>query len=56
MCAHAYYSLYNRDYRIAGKFGGFAIYITTTKLKSSKISYLHINYYTYGDPVLNRQI
>ena len=28
--------------RIAGKFGGLAVYITTAKLKSAKISYLHI--------------
>ena len=29
-------------YRIAGNFGGLAVYITTVKLKSAKISYLHI--------------
>ena len=28
-------------YRIAGKFGDLAVYITTTKLKSAKISYSH---------------
>ena len=36
------------------KFGSLAVYITTAKLKSAKMSYLHI--YAYGDPVLNRQI
>ena len=30
------------EYRIAGKFGGLAVYITTAKLKSAKISYSHI--------------
>ena len=34
--SHNYY-----NFRIAGKFGGLAVYITTTKLKSAKISYLH---------------
>ena len=34
------------------KFGSLVVYITTTKLKSAKISYSH----TYGDPVPNRQI
>ena len=29
-------------YRIAGKFGGLAVYVTTAKLKSTKISYSHI--------------
>ena len=29
------------NYHIAGKFGGLAVYITTTKLKSAKISYSH---------------
>ena len=29
-------------YCIAGKFGGLAVYITTAKLKSAKISYSHI--------------
>ena len=29
--AHAYYSLYNCDYHITGKFGGLAVYITTAK-------------------------
>ena len=28
-------------YRIARKFGGLAVYITTAKLKSAKISYSH---------------
>ena len=28
-------------YRIAGKFGGLVVYITTAELKSAKISYLH---------------
>ena len=32
-------SLYSDKYRIAGKFGGLAVYITTAKLKSVKISY-----------------
>ena len=41
-------------YRIAGKFGSLAVYITTAKLKFAKMSYLHI--YADGDPVLNRQI
>ena len=27
---------------IAGKFGGLAVYITTAKLKSAKISYSHV--------------
>ena len=31
-------------YRIAGKFGGLAVYITTAKLKSAKIFYSHILY------------
>ena len=35
------WALYAR-YRIAGKFGGLAVYITTAKLKSAKISYSHI--------------
>ena len=30
------------SHRIAGKFGGLTVYVTTTKLKSIKISYLHI--------------
>ena len=40
-------------YRIAGKFGGgikfggLAIYITTAKLKSAKIFYLHIIIYVW---------
>ena len=34
--------LQEQNYRIAGKFGGLAVYITTAKLKSGKISYLHI--------------
>ena len=44
--------LYN--YRIAGKlnFGGLAVYITATKLKSAKISYLH----THGNLMPNSQI
>ena len=29
-------------YRISGKFGGLAVYVTTAKLKSAKISYSHI--------------
>ena len=29
-------------YHIAGKFGGLAVYITTTKLKSAKVSYSYI--------------
>ena len=29
-------------YRIAGKFGGLAVYVTIAKLKSTKISYWHI--------------
>ena len=32
---------FNFIYRIVGKFGGLAVYITTAKLKSAKISYLH---------------
>ena len=40
---------------IAGKFGGLAVDITTTKLKSTKNFLLAYNY-TYGDPVPNRQI
>ena len=49
-------------YHIAGKiwqgikFDSLAVYITTTKLKSAKISYSHTYNYTYGDPVPNRQI
>ena len=35
------------------KLGGLAVFITTAKLKSTKIP-THI--YTYGDPVPNRQI
>ena len=31
-----------KKYHIAGKFGGLAVYITTAKLKSAKISYSHI--------------
>ena len=38
------------------KFGGLVVYITTTKLRSAKISYSHIIYYMYGDPVPNRQL
>ena len=30
------------EYRIAGKFGGWVVYITTAKLKSAKISYSHV--------------
>ena len=41
------------NYRIAGKFGGLAVYIITTKLKFAKISFC---IYTYGDPVPNCQI
>ena len=33
---------HNIYYRIAGKFGGLVVYITTAKLKSAKISYSHI--------------
>ena len=29
-------------YRVAEKFGGLAVYVTTAKLKSAKISYSHI--------------
>ena len=45
---------YNRKIWRQIKLGGLAVYTTTTKLKSAKISYSHI--YTYGDPVPNRQI
>ena len=46
-----------KEYHIAGKFGSLAVYVTTAKLKSTKISYSHILYiYTYGDPVPNCQI
>jgi hypothetical protein len=37
------------------KFGGLVVCITTAKLKSTNIFYMHI-IYTYGDPVPNRQI
>ena len=36
-------------YRIAGKFGGLAVYVTTAKLKSAKISYSH-NYICMAIP------
>ena len=32
----------NNSYRIAGKFGGLVVYVTTAKLKSAKIFYSHI--------------
>ena len=35
------------QYRMAGKFGGLAIYVTTAKLKSAKISYSHTCTYMY---------
>ena len=36
------HTLYLASYRIDGKFGSLAVYITTAKLKSAKISYSHI--------------
>ena len=50
------YTPYSQKILWGIKFGGVAVYITTAKLKSAKISYSHIYNYTYGDPVPNRQI
>ena len=36
------YETNNYYYCVARKFGGLAVYITTAKLKSAKISYSHI--------------
>ena len=42
-------------YRIAGKFGGLAVYLNNRQIKIRQ-NFLLAYYYTCGDPVPNRQI